>query len=173
MPSSKLELAPTILNMAYVCNPNRILDVGPGVGKYGLLIREYLNPVDQLDAVEAWTPYVRQFPWLEAIYDHVIRADVRDLSNELLAAYDVVLMIDVIEHMEKEAGLRLLGRIPGRVIVCTPENFFQNPEADEIPPEKHRSLWSVADFGERVEVDNSQLGGVLVRLKPLAKAVSA
>lgn len=173
MPSSKLELAPTILNMAYVCNPNRILDVGPGVGKYGLLIREYLKPVDQLDAVEAWPLYVKEFPWLSAIYDRIFICHAGALSDSQLAAYDVVLMIDVIEHMEKDEGLDLLGRIPGRVIVCTPENFFQNPEADEIPPEKHRSLWSVADFGERVEVDNSQLGGVLVRLKPLAKAMSA
>lgn len=167
MPSSKLELAPTILNMGWVCNPKRILDVGPGKGKYGLLIREYLNPLERLDCVEAWEPYVSEFPWLAAIYDNLIIGDVRDLSNEHLAEYDVVLMIDVIEHMDKEDGLTLLNRIPGAVIVCTPENFFQNPEADEIPTEKHRSLWELADFGDRVEVDNSQLGGVLVRLKRL------
>lgn len=173
MPSSKLELAPAILNLAWECKPKRILDIGPGKGKYGLLIREYLNPVETLDCVEAWPPYLAAFPWLYGIYDHVISADVREMRVEGLGFYDVVLMIDVIEHMDKEAGIQLLERIPGWVIVCTPEQFFQNPEADEIPTEKHRSLWSRADFGNRVDDDRSMLGGVLVRLRALEKGMAA
>jgi ribosomal protein RSM22 (predicted rRNA methylase) len=65
MPSSNLVLAPSILAMAAEVKPRRILDVGPGNGKYGLLVREYLPPLEELVAVEAEPRYVDSFPWLE------------------------------------------------------------------------------------------------------------
>ncbi len=137
--------------------------MGPGWGKYGILLREYVDPDLIVDAVEAWEPYVTRR--LEAAYDEVITADVCSFF-EPLADYDLVLMVDVLEHLEKADGLAVIDRIPGWIVICTPAEFFQNPEAVEIPPERHRSLWSVTDFGDRLEHDASQLGGVLVRLRP-------
>lgn len=167
MPTSNLAMWPAILNMVWRVAPRTVLDVGPGHGKAGILLREYVGcpPIERIDAVEGWDPYIT--PRMRALYDHVHECDVMLLTEDELEAYELVLMIDVIEHLTKEDGLALLERTPGRVIVCTPENFFQNPEAAAIWTEEHRSLWSVADFGDRVEVNASQLGGVLVCLASL------
>lgn len=167
MPSSNLALAPTVIHLVHLARPHRkVLDVGPGLGKYGLLLREYLNdPPRIIDAVEVESSYVTRR--LRAVYDNVFVADVLTMPRDALAEYDVVLMVDVIEHLEKDAGLELLGRIPGRVVICTPAEFFSNGPG--LPPsEEHRSLWSAADFAaiRTIDVDASALGGVVVSLAP-------
>lgn len=168
MPTSNLAIWPAILHLVHQVQPSVILDVGPGRGKGAMLLREYIGcpPIVRVDAVEAWEPYVT--PRLKAVYDNVYIMDVLEMADHELERYDLVLMVDVIEHIDKPDAIGLLERIPGRVVVCTPEQFFQNPEHKEVPPEKHRSLWTVDDFGSRVEANMSQLGGVVVRLSALA-----
>lgn len=164
MPTSQLEMWPAIINLIYEAKPRSILDVGPGNGKGGLLIREYIGKPDILDAVEAWPGYIN--PIMAAIYDTIFPADVCALSDDILASYDLVLMIDVIEHIEKSAALDLLSRIPGTIIICTPIEFFDNPP--DLPyTERHISHWTIDDFAPRIQGDHSQLGGILVQLKPL------
>lgn len=163
MPSSNLALAPTIVHLAWSVQPTSVLDVGPGHGKYGLLLREYLPPLDRLDACEAEPTYVTDV--LFAVYDSVYVQSVCTLDDAVLAAYDLVLMVDVIEHLDRQAGLELLGRIPGHIVVCTPAEFFQNPPG--LPAsEQHRSLWTADDFAPRIVEDCSRDGGIIVRLAP-------
>lgn len=169
MPTSLLSLAPTIVNLIEQCPHDRILDVGPGHGKYGLLAREYLNvKPTQLDACEADEGYLVEFGWLASIYDRIYSCPVEDLEADVLATYDLVLMADVIEHLDVDTARAVLDRIPGRVVISTPRDFFQNPEHVEHPYETHRSRWGVADFGSRVEIDASieQWGAVVVVLGP-------
>lgn len=168
MPTSNLALAPAILNLVATAPAHAtILDVGPGHGKYAVLVREYVGPVERLDAVEAWEPYVEAFK-LRDLYDEVIVEDVRFLGDADLARYDVVLMVDVLEHLEHVDGEALLRRIAGRVIVCTPASFFQNPEHLAIPPEAHRSVWTLEELAaiRPLEVGYVELGGVIARLAP-------
>lgn len=172
MPTSKLGHVPIVLDLIAKVPHATVLDVGPGVGKYGLLMREYWRsrPSDRLDAVEAWAPYLAAYPWLEHIYDELRVADVRTLSDDELAGYDVVLMADVLEHFTKEDGIALLARIPGRVIITTPAVYFQNPEAATIWTEDHRSLWGRPDFlglGRPVESLEKVLNAWVVRLGPI------
>lgn len=175
MPSSNLALAPDVLAMIDQVPHRWILDVGPGHGKYAVLCREYLRtPPLEIDAVEAWEPYVEAHA-LRRLYRTVLVADVADLDADELAPFDLVLMVDVLEHLHISEGTDLLERIPGRVVICTPVEFFQNPEADEIPPECHRSLWMEPDFVEvarrrgcDLEVCYQNLGGWLVRFGPKA-----
>lgn len=168
MPTSNLALALTILDLVNRVPHASVLDVGPGHGKYAILVREYLAGVGRLEAVEAWDPYVDDFR-LECLYDRVHRADVRDLSSELLGEFDVVLMIDVLEHLEHADGEELLRRIAGRVVICTPETYFQNPEHEEVPPESHRSLWTLRELESvrSLEVGKIEIGGVIARTAPL------
>lgn len=171
MPSSNVYLAPQIVTMAAEVRPRAVLDVGPGHGKYGVLFREYVRP-RRLDAVEAEERYPDQFPWLDVIYDDLRVADVTTMADDELDAYDLVLMIDVLEHLDEAAGAALLSRIRGRIIVCTPRDFFQNPEADDgWESERHRSLWDARTIEaaasrslEVNDVDAWRMGGVLVRV---------
>lgn len=174
MPSSNLVLAPSILAMAAEVKPRRILDVGPGNGKYGLLVREYLPPVESLVAVEAEPRYLDSFPWLATIYDALVPGDVVEMTDDFLARFDLVLMLDVLEHIDHDAAVDLLRRIPGRVIISTPRDFFQNPEADQgWETERHRSIWTATSIVEAVgrplEVEDLNawhIGGILVRVAP-------
>jgi len=207
MPTSLLALSPLIVSHVWEVHgeldrPIRVLDVGPGFGRYGLLCRELVDGIDRgtrierLDAIEAEPRYRALFPWLEVIYDLVVDADVTDpnlaLRSEVAAAedirgpafqeaggnffsgYDLVLMLDVIEHLEHDAALELLDHIDGRVLLSTPRDYFDNPEADAgWETERHRSHFPDAasfrqpDRLERVEVDASlNYGANIVRLGP-------
>lgn len=169
MPTSALENWPAIIHLVETAEPHRtVLDVGPGYGKASVLLREYLNvKPERIDAIEAWPGYVT--PRLLDAYDDVVIGSVLDLDAFTLARYDVVLMIDVIEHLPKPEALALLERMPGWVIVCTPRDFFSNGPGHP-PTEAHVSHWSVEDYGDRVEsydLDALKRGAVLVRLRPL------
>jgi len=168
MPTSSIDIVGTVTHWAWMEKPKRILDVGVGHGKYGLMVREYLEDQDVLDGVEAEPRYLEMFPWVKSIYDHVFEQDATTLTKEQLDVYDVILMVDVIEHMEKQQGLDLLDRIRGAVIICTPVIWFENPEAHEgWLTESHRSHWTLEDFGgrvKRVDANARKLGGHLVVL---------
>lgn len=173
MPTSLLALAPSIVHLAWDAEPQprKVLDIGPGWGKYGLLLRENFprDHFSTIEAIEMEPSYFlgEQGRSISGIYDQLYQGDASLFSAEFFAQYDLVLMLDVIEHVEKEAAIEMLARIPGRVIVSTPVEFFHNgPGLPES--ETHRSHWTVEDFGDRVEHDASQLGAVLVRLAPLS-----
>lgn len=175
VPTSALEVWPALIHLCWQVQPRRILDVGPGHGKAGILLREYIGttargngPIEHLAAVEAEPRYVESFPWLEAVYDDVIVDDATHLADEVLEGFDLVVMSDVVEHMTRDDALALIDRIPGRIVVSTPAEFFQNPEADEgWETERHRSHWQASDFprleSHRVDVQRS-LRCILVRL---------
>lgn len=176
MPSSNLEVAPTVLHFVYEVRPPgrplRILDVGPGWGKYAVLLREFVDPDAQIAGVEAWEPYIERHR-LAALYDPIIADDVRNLTAEDLAGYDVVLMADVIEHMPKPDGWEVINRVAGYVVISTPRDYFSNGPG--LPhTEDHVSHWTLADFEThpRFQVYSLPMlrdkGGVIVRLGPKA-----
>ncbi|HEX5522811.1 MAG TPA: methyltransferase domain-containing protein [Pedococcus sp.] len=180
MPTSNLAVWPDILLALQQVPHRRVLDVGPGHGKAAVLMREYLSPPPEvIDAVEAWEPYCGRFD-LECLYDRLYIGDVTDVVWELdghkvaaaasLATYDVVLMGDVIEHIELAAAMDLLRRIPCPVVICTPVDYFDNdPHGQHPPTEAHVSHWtqrewdSVGEF-RSVDVCYQTIGGWIVRL---------
>jgi SAM-dependent methyltransferase len=183
MPTSNLALWPDILSVINQVPHRRVLDVGPGRGKAAVLLREYLDEAPKvIDAVEKWAPYVDQFQ-LARLYDRVWVGDVtgdvwtRGRSNfraaDLLPGYDLVLMGDVIEHIELEPAFELLARIPGRVVICTPVEWFDNDPTGIHPvTEQHVSHWTEHTWRRLaqirpIEVRYKRLGGWIVRTAPL------
>jgi len=120
-----------------------VLDVGCGPGTY-------LNPLPMerklgLDAFPGELHEV-EAPTICAdasVYLPALRAD----------AYDAVIALDVVEHLEKEAGLALVAemvRVAARVVVVfTPDGLHVQ---DEDPTEMgndfqiHRSAWTPGDL---------------------------
>jgi hypothetical protein len=126
-----------------------VLDVGAGWGKYGVLAREYASP-RRLDALDVNPP---RYP----VYDHLWLGDLRELDRLIpadLPPYDLALLIDVIEHLEKAeawAVLDALARHARRVLVATPWGF-RPQEVPGKPFETHRSGWYPWEFGRRFRV---------------------
>jgi len=68
-------------------------------------------------------------------------------------SFDCVLALDLIEHLEKEDGLRLLAameRVARRkVIVFTPNGFVPQGAYDDNPYQAHRSGWDPDEMRSR------------------------
>jgi len=151
-----------IIEAIEVLNPKSVLDVGCGFGKYAILIREALmsakvrqgdlTPKDDLriDCAEI-AQYFVNLPYLRAIYTGQYWRDVRELPSHTLKKYDLILLIDVVEHWDKESALEFIRKAKEnqntRVLVSTPKKVLMYTEEyygkDCL---KHISQWETKDF---------------------------
>ena len=104
------------MELIVLTDPKSILDVGVGFGKYGYLSREFLELWDgreeycvwkrRIDGIEVFKDYIT--PIHEFIYDHIYIGDAVDILPTLEIKYDLILLIDIIEHFDYERGMKLL-----------------------------------------------------------------
>lgn len=161
MPTSDPEGIAPVVREVMRLRPSTVLDVGIGMGKWGLLFREYLDAWHhhrctqdefriRIDGVEIYEPYIQQ--WHHAIYDTIHIGDVRRLAPEL-PAYDLVYLGDVIEHMPKEDGHKLLVELKFKhCIISTPAIKTQMVRGKPNPHLDHKCIWTAADFGRNARV---------------------
>lgn len=149
MPTSFLDVVPLTVQAIKDMNPESVLDIGPGYGKYGMLIREYVDHWPwhiKLDAVEAFPEYLERMQ-TRNVYEFLYEDDFKEAV--VTQHYDLALMIDVIEHFEKPAGFAALVKalqIADKVLVSTPANPApQGAEYGNIY-ETHLSEWNALDF---------------------------
>lgn len=160
MPSGRPDIIGPAINRIMVMNPSSILDVGSGFGKWGLLLREYLEvwqgrlyPFEwrkRIDALEIYGPYTN-LSWYSAVYDDVFVGSVLD-HLDLVSDYDLVLLMDVVEHLEKQHGRALLGSCQSWIL-STPTYRSRQGLAFGNPHEKHLSFWNREDFNNAVVID--------------------
>lgn len=153
------ENIPTVLNAVRENAKHRILDAGPGFGKYGLLIREqYLSlkaeageivPSDDLviDCAEI-TEFFLNRPSLGNIYNQVIRKDIWSWTPEDLGEYELIILSDVVEHWPKATVLSWLAKCPTKVLISTPIKTYMFDEHFYGDPHTHITQWSLKDFDD-------------------------
>jgi 2-polyprenyl-3-methyl-5-hydroxy-6-metoxy-1,4-benzoquinol methylase len=188
MASSFSSQIPTIIYLIQQIKPKSILDIGKGFGKYGFLIHEYIGIDNKkqlnanltmaqqsrisIDAIEVDTDLL--LPHLSHLYNNVLVGDVFDIYPKL-DSYDLVLMIDVIEHLDKMKALEMLKYFISTgtdVIVATPIHFFhQNLYESEY--ENHISHWVIKDFQQIAYVDCQYFdAGAVYFLSPEKKKIN-
>jgi hypothetical protein len=143
-----------------------VLDLG--CGTYGSPISSQMKalPLERLISVDAHQPTIKVLhsdidnaPF--AAKQHVCR--IRDASAHvafaLPDAYDVVTIIDLLEHLEKEDGFRLLDTCKTiakkRILIWIPLGECPQGDIAGNPFQKHQSTWSAEDLekaGFHVEV---------------------
>jgi hypothetical protein len=159
MPSSNPESISVVLNVAYSLAPRAVLDVGAGNGKYGVLLREYLelrhadrNAVPntafvnsrnaRIDAVEGYEPYVGELHRL--VYDNVFIENIAAFVKRE-CAYDLIVMGDVLEHLDKDVAFAVLPVFVERatmgVLIIVPSRFNEQSATYGNELEIHRSFW--------------------------------
>lgn len=125
---------------------DRMLDIGCGQGTYAKMF-----PDARWTGVEVWEPYIGQFR-LNDFYEQIIVADARSASFASLGRFDVAMLGDVLEHMEKEEARDLLERVKAiadTVIVSIPIGYYPQEAYNGNPHEKHiTDNWTDADFRE-------------------------
>ena len=128
-----------------------LLDVGCGRGIIGALCRIYRG-VDRLVGIDGFEPYL-EFSQQSGLYDHTVLRNLNDTPLPFAAReFEVVTCIEVIEHLERSAGQKLLDeleRIGYQVIVTTPNVHFQQSEYDGNVFQRHLSGWGPSDFRAR------------------------
>lgn len=157
MPTSHLNQLNEILELLKRTNPRSVLDVGVGFGKYGLLAREYLDIRSErfdkkdwqarIDGIEAFEDYLT--PIHEYIYDEVFVGNALEVLPKLAIKYDLIFLIDVLEHFELEDGMRVLDACQERgrnTIISTPRTVHRQGSILGNVYETHRCQWKERDF---------------------------
>lgn len=143
MPTSFPQNIPSIIATCEALQPKKVLDIGPGYGKYGVLVNEYTKA--EVDAVEVFEPYIKDFN-LKGKYNKVFLGNGLDFD---ITGYDLVLLIDVIEHWEKEEAKAFLRKAVGvgaKVLISTPRGFFPQDAVNGNEWERHLSGWNSPDL---------------------------
>ncbi len=161
---SYVENIPNILEAA---KPYRkILDAGPGMGKYGLLLKEQYASLaaeagdmePDTDSYDTFfvdcteiTPYFRNRLHGGNTYRNVFGHDIFATGKNIHKAveekyYDLVMLIDVVEHYPKQKVLDWLTTIPVDVLISTPKSVHMYTEHYYGDPNHHQSQWELSDF---------------------------
>lgn len=159
MPSCRPEVIPEIVYRVMSMKPKTILDVGAGCGKWGVLCNEYLrywcDTIPIIDGIEVFRGY--ESP-VHSIYGEIIYDNVMNQLDRV-GKYELVLAVDIIEHLTREDGLKFMGAIKGRYIISTPN--YWNPQGPCFGNvhETHVSRWQPEDFENRTVVNGKYIVG--------------
>jgi ribosomal protein RSM22 (predicted rRNA methylase) len=162
MPSSTYLVLNEAVKHILKINPRSVLDVGIGFGKYGFLVREYIEcwqdrvlPEQwavELEGVEIFKPYT-EIPHNQSIYDKIHVGNASDVCFNLfdIKSYDLIICMDVIEHMDKDNGMNLAESMienctKGCIINVPTGNWLNNKVVANNPAEEHQAIWETKDL---------------------------
>jgi len=162
MPSSRSDTIDVVCQVFLNLKPeeDKILALGMGFGKYGVLAREYtdiwrgnIDPKDwkmRIDGVEGFKPYTTL--WQELVYSNIYNAEILMFMKNNEIKYDVILLIDVLEHFSKQDGIELLLLMQEKCnkyfVVVTPINVMNQSAVNENNFERHISQWEQRELME-------------------------
>ena len=162
MPSSQYYHISKLMHMIIALKPLKVLDVGTGFGKYGALCREYLDLWDgrqkyefatQIDGVEVFKEYIT--PLHHFVYNNIYNDNIITVIRKLEMGYDLVLLLDVLEHFDKEEGRFLLDSLLSKntgVLISTPKHPSAQKDAFGNIYETHRSAWSKQELSQMANI---------------------
>lgn len=153
MPISDMAAVPAVAAEVYRLQPERMIELGIGFGKYGTVCREVLDAMYgrcRPDQWERWIEGVEGFAGYEnpawKVYN---RVNIGDFSTQNYSGWPLVLMIDALEHLEKDQGLRFLDSLVAsnrRVIVSVPRGCMNQDAVYGNEYERHRATYSGAEL---------------------------
>lgn len=136
-------------------NINTVLDLGCGEGNFMADLSHGENW--SITGVELYQPSVLKAQ-KTGVYKKVVTSDILKYVFSTKEKFDLVFCSQVIEHIKKPDGLKLLDKIEKiakkQVVVCTPIGFikFDRVEVeieDDNPLEEHQSGWLPQEFMKR------------------------
>ena len=157
MPSSHPQQLNEIIDLIILTDPQKLLDIGVGFGKYGFLSREYLEMWNsgneylqwtrQIDGIEAFEAYLT--PLHDQVYSKIFHGDALQVLPTINERYDLILMIDVLEHFTFENGLKVLEqcrRCGRNILISVPRSMSVQGDVYGNPYETHKYNWGEKDL---------------------------
>lgn len=135
MPFSDTSNIPWFTEVVKSLSPRTVLDIGPGYGKYGRILKNQFSNLI-VDAVEVWSPYIEKYG-LPEFYRNIQIADVRSIES---FNYDLVILGDILEHMTESEALKVWSNISkqaGSAIISIPIIKYPQGEEEGNPYEVH------------------------------------
>ena len=164
MPTSTPAPTVDICRRIIKIKPKSVLDVGIGFGKYGFLCREYTDIhhgnyfkwKTRIDGIEGFKKYVTNVQ--RCIYDNIYIGDAVDVIKSL-GVYDLIISVDMLEHLEKEKGKMLLKDIKKHCrtsiisLPMYPSKQHGGKFKNKFGP--HRAVWreeELSEFGKVTKI---------------------
>jgi hypothetical protein len=127
-----------------------LLDIGCGPESP---ICGFSKSIAQTTGVDSHLPSIERSR-AAGIHTEYVQMHVADIGSRFAPrSFDCVVALDVIEHFEKEDGLRLLDAMERiarkKVVVFTPNGFVAQSSTSDNPHQLHRSGWTVAEMRAR------------------------
>lgn len=120
-----------------------VLDLGIGEGDFGAIAKKTLPMTVKLTGVEIWTKY-KHPQW--KLYKKIHLVDIRTFLATEKKKYDLIFLIDVLEHFNKKDGAQVLKKLKEltkhALIISTPITNYPQGSYLDNPYEKHRYFWS-------------------------------
>lgn len=180
MPSSAWEYNDFAREKFTELAPRRILDIGPGSGKWAKVLGG--RPEVQVDGqhwtgLEVFPRYILDYD-LTTLYDRIIVDDVRNVDHiddltvadgfswgmELAPRYDLIIMGDVLEHLQPDEADRVMRRLHGcgsALLIAGPIIPFEQGAWGGNEHETHHWHPTVDDWLRLVQPDDYRLGDVI------------
>lgn len=159
MPTSHCGQINEIMKLIIDTDPETLLDIGVGFGKYGFLSREYLELWDgrqeyknwrrKIDGIEAFEKYIT--PVHDFVYDKMFIGNAIDILPTLNENYDLILLIDVLEHFEYDDGIMVLDeceKLGKNIIISVPNDIGIQGDCFGNIYETHRFQWTRKHFNK-------------------------
>ena len=126
---------------------DRVLELG--CGKNSLLVRSGIIKQLRVTGVDIFEPYVKLHN-SDGLYESCIQADITKIDfrpNQ----FDAVVCMDVLEHISKADGVKLLGKMKAwgrKVIITTPNGTVPGIPSDGNIHQEHQSGWFAKELEE-------------------------
>ena len=138
-------------------DPVRVLDVGCGFGRWGLMCREFLDIWNgrttrerfrtRIWAVEAFSANIQAHH--QHLYDRIFNMKIQDFFATQKEKFDLIIVGDVLEHLSKSDSLSIIDIAMQRsqyVLLVLPIGpDWPQDSAYGNPFEQHLSIWTTDD----------------------------
>jgi hypothetical protein len=140
---------------SHICkiNPNSVLDVGVGSGKYGNIIKSIL-PSANVEGIEPTQKYIDEYK-LNEVYNNIHCTTIQEFAkNNPRNRYNAVIFGDVLEHFFRSEAIDYIDYFLYRsdwVFALWP-TFMPQDDAMDNSYEIHKSNFNLIDLSTKFDI---------------------